>query len=96
MNTDEKLAKMGSDRTRSGVRLFLLFLICLVCLGGYLVFIATSDSPPAQLPRKGQRLPVVQPGVFCPSPGARGASSSGVLMVCKPSDTDTRTRWRAA
>ena len=38
----------------------------------------------------------VHPGSFCSPRGAYGRTSSGTLMQCKPSDTDTRNRWRKA
>ena len=38
----------------------------------------------------------VHPGSFCSPRGAYGRTSSGTLMQCKPSDSDTRNRWRKA
>ncbi|WP_406078002.1 hypothetical protein [Micromonospora sp. NBC_00858] len=38
----------------------------------------------------------VTPGAFCKPAGARGRTSTGKLMVCKTSATDSRLRWRAA
>lgn len=39
---------------------------------------------------------VVHPGAFCSPQGAVGVTSAGTAMVCKPSATDNRARWRAA
>jgi hypothetical protein len=39
---------------------------------------------------------VVHPGAFCSPEGAAGVTSAGTAMVCKPSATDSRARWRAA
>jgi hypothetical protein len=50
-----------------------------------------TPSPTAAAPRKG-----VHPGAFCSPKGALGYTSTGKLMQCKPSATDTRNRWRAA
>ncbi|NBU39153.1 MAG: hypothetical protein EBS32_13125 [Actinobacteria bacterium] len=36
----------------------------------------------------------VTPGAFCTPYGAVGQSSSGVAYTCKPSDAETRNRWR--
>jgi hypothetical protein len=38
----------------------------------------------------------VHPGAFCSPRGAYGRTTAGTLMQCKPSDTDTRNRWRRA
>jgi hypothetical protein len=38
----------------------------------------------------------VHPGAFCAPRGAFGYTTTGLLMQCKPSATDTRNRWRAA
>jgi hypothetical protein len=40
--------------------------------------------------------PFVHPGAFCAPRGARGVTSKGTPMVCKPSATDPRNRWRKA
>ncbi|MFJ8691249.1 hypothetical protein [Micromonospora wenchangensis] len=38
----------------------------------------------------------VHPGAFCKPRGALGRTSTGKLMRCGPSATDSRNRWRAA
>lgn len=38
----------------------------------------------------------VSPGAFCSPPGAEGHTAAGKPMVCGPSATDTRNRWRAS
>ncbi|MFY1683590.1 hypothetical protein ACN265_18825 [Micromonospora sp. WMMD730] len=38
----------------------------------------------------------VHPGAFCTPRGALGRTSTGKLMRCGPSATDSRNRWRAA
>lgn len=38
----------------------------------------------------------VHPGASCDTRGENGYTSSGTLMQCKPSTTDSRNRWRAA
>gem|GEM_PF-4693409 len=48
----------------------------------------TTEAPP---PRQG-----VTPGAFCSPQGGFGYTSSGTLMQCKTSATDSRARWRAA
>lgn len=36
----------------------------------------------------------VTPGAFCSPTGAMGISAKGTTYICKPSATDTRSRWR--
>jgi hypothetical protein len=54
---------------------------------------------PGQLPGYGRpyAAPVpVGPPKFCSPRGALGYTSTGKLMQCKPSATDTRNRWHEA
>ncbi|MFJ6028807.1 PASTA domain-containing protein [Pseudarthrobacter sp. NPDC092424] len=37
---------------------------------------------------------VVTPGAFCSPSGATGVSAKGTAYTCKPSATDSRSRWR--
>ena len=46
---------------------------------------APATAPPA--------APPVRPGAFCSPPGARGATSAGTPMACKPDSTGQRYRW---
>ena len=55
-----------------------------------------APPPPAPPPRP-EPEPTqqgVHPGAFCSPKWAFGLTSSGTLMQCKPSATDTRFRWR--
>jgi hypothetical protein len=38
----------------------------------------------------------VNAGSFCSPAGATGVTSTGLPMTCKPSDSDSRNRWRAS
>lgn len=63
---------------------------------------AATASKPAATPKPATSTPatsggsVVHPGAYCSPRGAYGRTSAGTLMQCKPSDTDTRNRWRRA
>lgn len=60
---------------------------------------APAPAPAAPAPAA-PAAPAVQegvhPGAFCKPAGAFGHTSTGLLMQCKTSATDTRNRWRAA
>jgi hypothetical protein len=61
-----------------------------------------TTTPPVVAPPKPSPTPtvsgptVVHAGSFCTPVGATGVTSTGKLMVCKTSPTDSRLRWRAA
>jgi hypothetical protein len=60
---------------------------------------STKPKPkPKPKPSATTKPPVkgVHPGAFCSPKGAFGLTTTGKLMQCKPSATDTRNRWRAA
>jgi len=52
---------------------------------------APAPAPVAPAIREG-----VHPGAFCSPAGAMGHTTTGLLMQCKTSATDSRNRWRAA
>lgn len=56
-----------------------------------------APVPPVAPPSINTPAPVqgVHPGAFCSPTGAIGHTSAGTLMVCRPSATDTRARWRS-
>ena len=54
----------------------------------------TYGDAPAPEPSVGTVTEPVKPGAFCAPRGAVGYSTKGVEYSCKPSDTDTRNRWR--
>lgn len=59
-----------------------------------------APAPAPAAPAPAPAAPVVQegvhPGAFCKPAGAFGHTTTGLLMQCKTSATDTRNRWRAA
>jgi hypothetical protein len=66
---------------------------------------AQASQGPTTAPRAGRSTSsptgsssaeVVHPGSFCSTEGARGVTSAGTPMVCKPSAKDPRLRWRKA
>ena len=54
----------------------------------------TYGDTPAPVPAEGTVNEPVKPGAFCAPRGAVGYSTKGVEYTCKPSDTETRNRWR--
>jgi len=55
-----------------------------------------TTKKPAPRPTTPSYQHGVHPGAFCSPRGAYGYTSTGLLMQCKPSATDSRNRWRAA
>lgn len=58
---------------------------------------AAAQAPPAAQPAPVAPAPAlagVTPGAFCSPSGATGFSAKGVTYTCKPSATDSRSRWR--
>jgi hypothetical protein len=55
----------------------------------------TRTTPPVE-PEPAETVRVIRAGSFCSPQGAHGRTSTGKAMVCKPSSTDDRNRWRAA
>lgn len=62
--------------------------------------VQTSAPAPIILPPPPEEDPepvdegTVHAGAFCAHPGATGHTSTGKLLVCKRSATDSRDRWR--
>ena len=54
----------------------------------------TYGEAPASEPSVDAITDPVKPGAFCAPRGAVGYSTKGVEYTCKPSDTETRNRWR--
>lgn len=55
-------------------------------------------SPPPPVPPAPSSATVLQgvhPGAYCSPQGGLGVTSSGTAMVCRPSATDSRSRWRS-
>lgn len=57
---------------------------------------APAPAAPAPAPAAPAIQEGVHPGAFCKPAGAFGHTTTGLLMQCKTSATDTRNRWRAA
>lgn len=57
-----------------------------------------TPSTPSAPPSSSTAAPLqgVHPGAYCSPFGALGYTSTGTLMACRPSATDSRNRWRAA
>ncbi|MHC6593237.1 PASTA domain-containing protein [Arthrobacter sp. C152] len=59
---------------------------------------APAPAPAAAVPAAPAPAPAavdgVTPGAFCSPTGAMGISAKGTTYICKPSATDTRSRWR--
>jgi hypothetical protein len=53
-----------------------------------------KPKPTTAKPTTTPPLPVVRAGAFCSPEGAFGVTKNGHLVVCKPSPTDQRNRWR--
>ena len=53
-----------------------------------------TPSPISTSAGAGQVAGFVTPGAFCTPLGATGVSKKGIAYTCKPSDTESRTRWR--
>lgn len=56
--------------------------------------VASPASSPAASTGSGQVSGFVTPGAFCTPFGATGVSEKGVAYTCKPSETESRNRWR--
>jgi hypothetical protein len=59
--------------------------------------VATPGSPatpPTSSSGAGQVAAFVTPGAYCAPYGATGVSQKGVAYTCKPSQTESRNRWR--
>ena len=56
----------------------------------------TTSAPRTTKPTTESIRTGVHPGAFCTPAGALGRTSTGKLMRCKTSATDSRLRWRAA
>ena len=56
---------------------------------------ASAQQAPAPAPAP-ENAGTVKSGEFCEPEGAVGVTVDGTPMVCKPSATDSRNRWRAA
>jgi len=56
------------------------------------------ERGPAPAPQPSTPAPVqgVHSGAFCSPTGALGTTSAGTPIVCRPSATDSRSRWRSA
>lgn len=57
---------------------------------------AKPRPKPTTAKPKPPALPVVHPGAFCKTQGARGVTKTGKPMVCTTTATDSKKRWRAA
>jgi len=57
---------------------------------------ATATTTAPTQPREEPTQQGVTPGAFCSPRGAFGVTSTGKLMLCGPSATDSKNRWRAA
>jgi hypothetical protein len=55
---------------------------------------ASPASSPAASTGSAQVSGFVTPGAFCTPFGATGVSDKGVTYTCKPSETESRNRWR--
>jgi hypothetical protein len=55
--------------------------------------VATTTLP-ASSSGSGQVAGFVTPGAYCAPYGATGVSEKGVAYTCKPSETESRNRWR--
>ena len=53
-----------------------------------------TPSPTSTSAGAGQVAGFVTPGAFCTPFGATGVSEKGIAYTCKPSDTESRNRWR--
>ena len=53
-----------------------------------------APTPPASSSDGGQVAGFVTPGAYCAPYGATGVSEKGVAYTCKPSETESRNRWR--
>jgi hypothetical protein len=58
--------------------------------------VAPAPVAPAPAPAPVVPAPAgtITPGAFCSPTGAVGVSANGATYTCKPSATDTRSRWR--
>lgn len=58
----------------------------------------TTEAPPPPPPttEAAPEIQGVHPGAFCSEHWSYGRTSTGLLMQCKPSATDSRFRWRQA
>lgn len=57
--------------------------------------VASPPLPSETAPAPGSTVATyVSPGAFCSPFGATGVSEKGVSYTCKPSDTESRNRWR--
>ena len=56
-----------------------------------------AAARPTQAPSAPEdAVPIVHPGSFCSTEGARGRTSAGTAMRCTTTATDSRLRWRRA
>jgi len=55
---------------------------------------AAPAVPPAASAGGAPATSTVSPGAFCAPLGATGVSDKGVSYTCKPSETESRNRWR--